>query len=98
MLAWYTTWDTAKDAAEFAEAAGTMLTRRHPDGTVVPAGHLGTDLLLSGGKAHAVLTRGKDVLLVEGLPGENPGRIFGFLLKVEKETTVVSRSAFGGAD
>ncbi|MHC4470277.1 MAG: hypothetical protein ACYTDY_06285 [Planctomycetota bacterium] len=95
LLAWYTTWDTARDAEEFAAAAKKMFTIRRPNADLKEVQGKGHVLQTDGENAHAIVRRGADVLVAEGLPREGFAEVLNALRSAKKETLVLERSDFG---
>jgi hypothetical protein len=73
LLAWATTWDTDRDAAEFGEAIRKVLAVRgggegqEEDPQRLPAGASGRSWRAEG-RAAALLRRGREVWVLQGLP------------------------------
>jgi len=94
MLVWYTTWDTAEDAKEFAEAAIQMFRIRHPKAEAkLREDGLGLTLLADK-TAHSVSLVDKDVILLEQVPAERYREIAQALNQAVKEELRVHRSPF----
>lgn len=65
-VVWYTTWDSEKDAKEFASAYKKLLFKKYKQDSIKPV-----DGVLSFAKdreEHLMTLRGKDVLIIEGAP------------------------------
>lgn len=65
-VVWYTTWDSKKDAKEFATAYKDLLCKKYKLGEVKPV--KGVWSFAKGGENHLLNLRGKDVLIIEGAP------------------------------
>jgi hypothetical protein len=97
VLVWYTTWDNDAEAEEFRLAAALMFAARRP-APLEPLG-LFTDRSLlqrDSGRVAMLLAKGRDVVLVEGLPEEGSEAFAGALLKAKKLQVVVEETPFGG--
>ncbi|MCU0724294.1 MAG: hypothetical protein MUE73_00670 [Planctomycetes bacterium] len=96
VLVWYTTFDSARDAGEFLQAAALMLGARR-SAPLEPLGLFTAESLLQreDGRVAMLLAKGRDVVLIEGAPEDDSEAFAGALLKARKREVVVTESSFG---
>ncbi len=95
VLAWYATFDTVRDAGEFAAAAEEMFRVRRPGQPVNKGATEPLWLQTDGALSHLIRSEGRDVLVVEGVPAGQEATVLGTLLSAEKEQVVIERGRFG---
>jgi len=69
-LAWYTTWDTQKDAEEFIESMRKYIQNRYRDDTLVDSEAKNFYLWQTSAGFVKVFKKGKDVILIDGAEEE----------------------------
>lgn len=87
-LLWMSTWDRERDAREFAEAARDVLLKKYP-GKALEEVRPWLWRMKSGDSAHALLMRGKEVILAENIPAD---RLEGLMLDALVGSSLVERS------
>jgi hypothetical protein len=83
-IAWLTTWDTERDATEFAAAYLRYQTTKLEKGTPKPDPNALTLTRLHGNVTYTVDRRGKDVAIVEGFTPESTRTLVDQLFKSTK--------------
>jgi hypothetical protein len=83
VAAWFTTWDTPKDAARFARAYEASFGARFPG---EPVNKTGGHVVVThaDGTATSMSLRGQDVAIVDGAPSAKVGDLDGWLTKTTK--------------
>jgi len=98
ILAWLTTWDSKRDAREFADAAKRVLAVLAPGAVPKLIEKQGILACVNDGQAHVIVARERDVLLALGLPTDGFAKTVAALMNSEKTEVRTHRSRFGSSE